>query len=445
MQVSVETTAGLERKMRVVVPAGDFQGRLEERFKQTAKKARLNGFRPGKVPLKEVKRRFGDEIRQEVSMEVIQATCGKALQQQELVAAGQPKVDQVQLEEGQDMTYTVLFEVFPEVEVTSFDQIKVDRPVSKVTKADLDKMVETLRKQRSQYNPVERASQLEDKVNVNLALFIDGEAAEEGTLQDRDILLGSGEMIPGLEEGLVGLKAGQEAEVQATFPEDYREQSFAGKQGTFKVTMNAVQEPELPELDDAFFAQFDVTEGGLQAFRKEVENNMQRELDTTIKAKVKGQVMNALLEQNQVELPKSLVAQEAQRLRAQTASSVAASKEQAEEWLSRLPLEMFEERAQQSTKLSLLVNQIVERHQLKVDQARVDQEIERMASTYEDPQQVIDYYRSNEQQLSQIQSEVLQDQVIDLVLESAQVKDKRMPYEEAVRPEPAASSSAGSD
>lgn len=294
MQVTVENTSDLERKMRVTIPSDEVEVQVTEKIKQTAKQVRLKGFRPGKVPLKEVKRRFGAGIRQEVSSEVIQSTYGQALQQEDINPAGMPKIEDVKIEEGQDLEYTAVFEVFPEVEVAGFDGIEVEKLSSQVEDDDLDKMIQTLREQRTEFSDVERAAVDGDKLNIDFEGFVDDEAFEGGKAESADIVLGSGQMIPGFEEGLIGLSGGDEKDLEVTFPEDYQADNLAGKAAVFKIKVNSVSEPVLPELDDEFFTLFDVKEGGLEAFREEVKSNMQRELDASIKAKVKNQVMDGL-------------------------------------------------------------------------------------------------------------------------------------------------------
>lgn len=432
MQVTVESTEGLERKMRVVVPSEQFESQVKEKLKQTAQRVRINGFRPGKVPVREVKRRYGEGIRQEVSSELIQSTYGEALQKEEINPAGMPQIEEVKIEEGQDMEYTAVFEVFPEVEVAGLEKIQVERLSSEVTDEDLDKMVETLREQHTEYVETDRASADKDKVNLDFEGFVDDEAFEGGKAEGHDIVVGSGTMIPGFEEGLVGLKAGEETDLEVTFPEQYQAENLAGKAAVFKIKINTVSEPQLPELGDEFFKKFDVQEGGLDAFKDEVRMNMTRELDSAIKAKVKNQVMDGLAEQNELLLPKALIDQEVNRMRQEAVQRFGGGNQLDP---SLLPAEMFSDQAEKRVKLGLLVNAIVEKNELTVDADKVKENIETMASSYEDPEQVVNFYYSNEQQLNQIQSMVLEEQVIDFILESAEVTEKSVGYEEAVKPE----------
>lgn len=444
MQVTVETTDGLERKMHVVVPSDQVDAQVDEKIKQTAKQVRIKGFRPGKVPVREVKRRFGDGIRQEVSSEVIQSTYGEALQREAINPAGMPTIEEVKIEEGKDLEYTAIFEVFPEVTLSAFDAIAVERLSSEIEDADLQDMIDTLREQRITFSEVERAAAEGDQVKLDFEGFMDGEAFEGGKAEGADIVLGSGSMIPGFEEGLTGLSAGDEKELEVTFPEQYQAEQLAGKAATFKIKVITVSEPVKPELDDAFFATFDVHEGGLEAFHAEVRANMQRELESALKSRVKNQVMDGLYETNEFDLPKALIDQEVNRMRQEAVQRFGGGSAQIDP--NMLPAEMFSEQAEKRVRLGLIVNAIVEQNDIKPDDARVRETIETMASSYEDPEQVINFYYSNEQQLSQIQGMVLEDQIVDFVLETAQVTDKKVTYQEAVKPdEPAAADAEEQD
>ena len=432
MQVTVETTAGLERKMRVVVPSERVEVQVTEKIKQTAKQAKINGFRPGKVPLREVKRRFGAGIRQEVSSEMIQSTYGEALQKEDINPAGMPKIEEVNIEEGKDLEYTAVFEVFPEVEVSGLENIEVERLSSSIEEADLEKMIDTLREQRLVYAETDRAAAEKDQVNLDFEGFLEDEPFEGGKAEGTDLVLGSGSMIPGFEDGLAGLKADEEKDLKLTFPENYQAENLAGQEVLFKIKVNKVSEPELPELNDAFFEQFDVKEGGVEAFRKEVTNNMKRELDSAIKTKVKDQVMDGLSENNEVDLPQSLIDQEVNRMRQEAVQQFGGG---AQFDPSMLPAEMFTEQAQKRVKIGLIVSSIVDKNNLVADAEAVRETIEEMAATYQEPEDVINYYYSNEQQLSQIQNMVLEGQIVDFVLESAKVIDKTVSYDEAVKRE----------
>ncbi|MEO1817703.1 trigger factor [Pseudomonas sp.] len=430
MQVSVETTSGLERRMTVGIPADRIENEVNKRLQQTAKRARVDGFRPGKVPMSVIRKRFGASAHQEVIGEVIQSSFYEAVMQEKLNPAGAPSVEPKSMEEGKDFEYIATFEVYPEVTLAGFEGISVERPESEVTDADVDTMLETLRKQNTRFEAVERAAENGDQVTIDFVGKIDGEAFQGGTANGTNLVLGSGRMIPGFEEGLVGAKAGDSLTLNVTFPEDYQNLDLAGKAAEFETTVQEVAAPALPELDDEFFAQFGVTEGGLDGFRAEVRKNMERELRQAIKTKVKAQVMDGLLESNTVEVPKALISSEIDRLREQAVQQFGGGNFNA----SQLPAELFEEQAKRRVSLGLIVAEVVKQNDIKPDNDRVRAMVEELASAYQEPEQVVNWYYQNEQQLGEIQSVVLEEQVVDTVLQKAQVTDKKVAYEEAVKP-----------
>ena len=439
MQVSVETTSGLERRMTVGIPADRIQNEVNKRLQQTAKRARVDGFRPGKVPMSVIRKRFGASAHQEVIGEVIQSSFYEAIMQEKLNPAGAPSVEPKSMEAGKDFEYVATFEVYPEVTLAGFEAISVERPESEVTEADVDTMLETLRKQNTRFEAVERAAENGDQVTIDFVGKIDGEAFQGGTANGTNLVLGSGRMIPGFEEGLVGAKAGDSLTLKVTFPEDYQNLDLAGKAAEFETTVQAVAAPALPELDDEFFAQFGVNEGGLEGFRAEVRKNMERELRQAIKTKVKGQVMDGLLKTNTVEVPKALISNEIDRLREQAVQQFGGANIQA----SQLPAELFEEQAKRRVSLGLIVAEVVKQNDIKPDNDRVRAMVEELASAYQEPEQVVNWYYQNEQQLGEIQSVVLEEQVVDTVLQKAQVTDKKVAYEEAVKPAQPAQVEAG--
>lgn len=439
MQVSVETTSGLERRMTVGIPADRIENEVNKRLQQTAKRARVDGFRPGKVPMSVIRKRFGASAHQEVIGEVIQSSFYEAIMQEKLNPAGAPSVEPKSMEAGKDFEYIATFEVYPEVALAGFEAISVERPESEVTDADVDTMLETLRKQNTRFEAVERAAENGDQVTIDFVGKIDGEAFQGGTANGTNLVLGSGRMIPGFEEGLVGAKAGDSLTLNVTFPEDYQNLDLAGKAAEFETTVQAVAAPALPELNDEFFAQFGVSEGGLEGFRAEVRKNMERELRQAIKTKVKGQVMDGLLSTNTVEVPKALISTEIDRLREQAVQQFGGANIQA----SQLPAELFEEQAKRRVSLGLIVAEVVKQNDIKPDNDRVRAMVEELASAYQEPEQVINWYYQNEQQLGEIQSVVLEEQVVDTVLQKAQVTDKKVAYEEAVKPAQPAQVEAG--
>lgn len=317
MQVSVESTSALERRMTIGVPAERIETEVTKRLQQTARRAKVPGFRPGKVPMNVIRQRYEDAARQEALGDLIQATFYEAIVEQKLNPAGAPAVEPKVFEKGKDLEYVATFEVFPEIKLAGFDGIAIERLQADVTDADLDNMLEILRKQNTRFEAVERAAENGDQLNIDFVGKIDGEAFAGGSAKGTPLVLGSGRMIPGFEEALVGVKAGEERVINPTFPADYQNLDLAGKTAEFTVTVNSVSAPQLPELNDDFFALFGIKEGGLEGFRTEVRKNMERELRQAIKSKVKNQVMEGLLAANPVEVPKALIGNEVNRLRVQ--------------------------------------------------------------------------------------------------------------------------------
>lgn len=430
MQVSVETTSGLERRMTVGIPAERIENEVNKRLQQTASRARVDGFRPGKVPMSVIRKRFGGSARQEVIGEVIQSSFYEAVMQEKLNPAGAPSVEPKQLEEGKDFEYVATFEVYPEVQLADFSGISVERIESEVTDADVEKMLDILRKQNTSFETADRPAENGDQLTVDFTGRIDGEAFQGGTASNTQIVLGSGRMIPGFEDGLVGAKAGESRTLDVTFPEDYQNLELAGKAAQFEVVVHAVAAPALPELNDEFFARFGVEEGGLEGFRAEVRKNMERELRQAIKSKTKTQVMDGLLATNEVEVPKALIGSEIDRLRQQAVQQFGGANIKPEQ----LPAELFEEQAKRRVSLGLIVAEVVKQNDIKPDNDRVRAMVEDLASAYQEPQQVINWYYQNEQQLAEIQSVVLEEQVVDTVLQKAKVTDKQVAYEDAVKP-----------
>ncbi|WP_416425828.1 trigger factor [Pseudomonas sp. App30] len=429
MQVSVENTSALERRMTIGVPAERIETEVNKRLQQTARRAKVPGFRPGKVPMSVIRQRYEDSARQEALGDLIQATFYEAVVEQKLNPAGAPAVEPKVFEKGKDLEYIATFEVFPEFAVAGFESINVERLSAEVADADLDKMLEVLRKQNVRFEAADRAAANEDQLNIDFVGKIDGEAFAGGSAQGTQLVLGSGRMIPGFEEGLVGAKAGEERVLTLTFPEDYQNLDLAGKAAEFTVTVNSVAAPTLPELNEAFFNQFGIKETGLEGFRTEVRKNMERELRQAIKTKVKNQVMDGLLAANPIEVPKALLENEVNRLRVQAVQQFGGNIKP-----DQLPAELFEEQAKRRVVLGLIVAEVVKANELKPDEARVREMIQEMASAYQEPEQVVAWYYKNDQQLNEVRSVVLEEQVVDTVLQKASVTDKAVSYEEAVKP-----------
>lgn len=432
MQVSVETTSSLERQMTVTVPAERIENDVASRLKQTARTARIDGFRPGKVPMKVLKRRYGQGVRQEVLGEVIQSSFYEAVTQEKLKPAGGPNIEPKQADEGQDFQYVATFEVYPEVELADFSAAEVEKETSEVSASDVEEMVATLRKQQSDWNETDRAAEDGDRLNIDFEGFKGDEAFDGGKAEGHDLVLGSSTMIPGFETGLIGKKAGDDVELSLSFPEEYHSEELAGQAVTFKIKVNSVSAPELPELNAEFFSKFGINETDIDGFKKEITKNMEREVKQALRAKVKNIVLNELVKVNSVDVPKALIDGEVDRLRQQAVQQFGGG---AEIDASALPAELFSEQAKNRVAIGLLVGELIQSNELKADEDRVRTTVEEMAETYQQPQEVIDYYYGNPEQLAQVEALVLEDQVVDLLLSQAKVTEKTVSYQEAIKPE----------
>ena len=433
MQVSIETTSGLERRLTVGVPAERIEAEVKSRLQKAAGNVKLAGFRPGKVPMKVMQQRFGAGVRQEVLGEVMSQSFREAVIQEKLRPAGQPSIEPKTLEAGKDLEYIATFEVFPEVEVVEIKGFEVEKPVAEVTDADVDNIIEVFRKQQGSWEVVERAAATGDKVNIDYVGTRDGEEFNGGSATGSDLELGSGRMIPGFEDGIAGMKAGEEKTLQLSFPDDYHNEELKGAAVEFKVKLNSVQELVPAELDEELFAKYGVEEGGLETFRSEVRDNMARELKNAVQGKVKQQVMDAVAVAHEaLEVPRALVEREVEAMRNQMFQQFGGAGGRDLDLKSLLPDEMFKENAERRVRLGLVLAELVGKLGLKADGDKVRARIEEMASTYQDPEEVINYYYSNQEQLAAVESSVLEDLMVEKLLENAHITEKACSYQEAL-------------
>jgi trigger factor len=424
MQVSVETLEGLQRKMTVQLPAEKVNEIIDDKLRTIARQVRLDGFRPGKVPLKVVRQRFGDHARQEAYGELIQSTFYEAASGEKLNPAGEPKIEVKDDDEG--FSYIAEFEVVPEVTLKDLSGATLERMTAEVSDADVDEMLEKLRKQRVTWNKVERAARDGDQVTVSFVGKVDGEEFEGGSAQNVPIELGAGRMIEGFEQGILGASAGEERTIHLDFPDDYQAAHLAGKPATFEITVNEVAEPVLPELDEEFARAFGVEEGGLGKLRADIRENMERELAQKLKSKNKEKVMDLLLETNDFTVPRAMIDSEAQRLKEET-------KQQMQGQSSvDLPLDIFREQAERRVKLGMLVAAIVEEQKIEVDEERVRSTVDDFAASYESPQELRDWYFADNERLNPVRNLVLEDQVVDWIMNQVNVVDEQSSFQELV-------------
>lgn len=433
MQVSIETTQGLERKMTIAVPSEQVDTAVNARLQEAAKNIRMNGFRKGKVPLKVVKDRYGKGVRQEVAGELMSQSYYEALNEQSIKPAGQPRIEATKLEEGEDLEFTAVFEVYPEIELPDFSKIKAEQLQADVEDADIDEMIETLRKQRQTWSEVDRAAADKDMVNIDYVGRKDGEEFDGGKAAGTNLVLGSERMIPGFEDGIIGKKPGEEFTLKLTFPEEYQNADLAGQEVEFDLTLNTVSEQTLPEVNEEFYASFGVEEGGMEAFREEVANNMRRELKTATRNKLKNKIMDELLKLVDVTVPAALIAGEVDQLRNQALQQMGGGQNIDK---NMLPDELFREQANRRVVLGLVLGEVIQDQGMKADPDKVRTAVEELASTYESPEEVVNWYYGNEEQLSAVESSVMEDQVFDYIIEQAAVAQKKVSYEDAIKQEP---------
>jgi trigger factor len=437
MQVSLETTSGLERRLTVGIPAVQIETEVEKRLKDAAVNVRINGFRKGKVPMSVVKQRFGGGIRQEVVGDVINKSFYAAVQKENVKPAGQPSIQPKQIAIGKDLEYIATFEVYPTVTLSDLSAFEITRYNAAVTDADIGTMIEVLRKQQGTWSLVDRAAAEGDQVNINFVGTKDGVEFAGGKADNQNLVLGSKSMIPGFEEGIVGLSAGAEKTLNLVFPSDYKAEELKGAAVRFDVTVNTVSSSQLPELNQDFFIKFGVEDGGEQQFREDVKSNMERELSNALKLKVKTQIMDALIASHATELPKALVASEISVLRDQMMQRFG-GQAQSFDVKSLLPDTMFQDEAQRRVTLGLIVGEIINVTHLKPDAKRVQLMIQEVASTYQEPREVVEYYNSNRDLLTGVESAVLEDQVVDHILATAKVVDQASTYDEIIKAKPRA-------
>jgi trigger factor len=432
MQVSVEASTSLERRVTVTVPAEKIDSAVDKKVQETAKTIRLDGFRKGKVPTKVVKKRYGASIRQEVLGDVIQSSYFEALQEAKINPAGMPEIEPKEDAGEGDFSYVAVVEVYPEIELADASGLNIERQAGKITDTDVDNMIEMLRKQQSEWNEVARAAADGDQVNIDFKGFVDGEAFDGGEAAGHDLVIGSGSMIPGFEDGITGMSAGEEKDITVTFPEDYQAEHLAGKEATFKITAHKVSESILPELNEEFYAKFSPKGKGEDDFKAEIRTNMEREMTQALKGKLKNAVLDAYVELNEFDVPKALVKEELGRLKQQALQQFGGGNQQLDP--SILPDEMFQDQADKRVKVGLLAGEVIKANEMAADEDKVKALVEEMAQGYEDPKEFVDYYLNNAEQRSQLEGVVLEDMVVEHLLAAGTVTDTEVDYETAVKP-----------
>jgi len=437
MQVSIETTSGLERKMTIGVPAERIENEVTDRLEKASKNVKLDGFRKGKVPLSVIKQRYGRGIRDEVIGDVVRTCFVEAVTQEKITPAGQPALEPTKDEPGEDFEFVATFEVLPEVKLADFAKVKVAKPVAEVKDEDVQDMLEALRKQQADWETVERAVVEGDEVVIDYVGVRDGEEFEGGSAEDFPLEVGSGKAVPGFEESIVGMSTGDEKVVPVKFPQDYHAEEMRGADVEFTIKLKEVKQAVLPELNDEFFKAYGLEQGGEEVFRSIVRQNMERDLKNALESKTKSRVMEQLFELHKdIEAPLTQIANEMQSLKNQMAQKLGNNEGANKFDPSMLPDDMFMDQAKRRAVVGLIVNEIVQSNEMDVDGALVRERIEGIASTYEKSEEVVNYYYNSPELLKGIEANVLQEQVVQLVLGSADVTEEEVGYQQAVTPDP---------
>ena len=432
MQVVLESPSALERQFTITIPTGDVETEFEAKLAETAKRVRIDGFRPGKVPAKVVRQRYGQAIRQEIVSDLMEKSLGEALSEHDVKPIGQPKIDDVKFEEGSDFSFKATFEVFPELDPILVDGDEIEQTTCKVGAADIKEMIATLREQRKSWKESARAaSKGGDRVTINFEGFVNGEAFDGGEGVDHALVLGSGAMIPGFEDGIVGMKKGDSRDIEVTFPEDYQAEELKSKTATFKIEVTKLERGELPTVDEAFIQSFGVDSGDEKDFKAELKEQMQRELSLTLKNMNKTKVFDVLLEKNaDTPVPESAIKSEIHTLKHQAVERFGGGQQFDPH---QLPDELFAEQAERRVRLGILLGATVKKLGLAADPDRVRALIDEMAAAYDDAEQVVNFYYSNDENLKQVEALAVEEQVAEKLLESAKAKTIDMSYADVMK------------
>jgi trigger factor len=425
MQVSVESISKLERRMQVQVPAERVSKEIAARLKKLSRTARLNGFRPGKAPLNVIRQQFGMQVHREVIGELLQSSFAEAVTERQLSPAGSPRIEPQSIDEGQDLKYVATFEVFPEVALQPMESLDLERVTAEVTDADVDAMIERLRKQQLKYTPVTRPAATGDKVTIDFLGTIDGAEFAGGKGENIGIVLGEGRMLPQLEQGLLGAAPGEHRDISVNFPADYRATELAGKEAAFSTAIKTVQAPALPELDEEFCKSFGVSEGGIPKLREDVAANMRRELEQNLRARNKTAVMEKLYQANPIDVPNALLESQIRDMQ------IEAMRRTGSKDVSQAPArEPLVEPARRRVALGLIFNDVIRRENLVVDPKRANERLDEMVGAYGDPAAMKRAYQQNADAMRQVESLALEDQVVDWILAHAKVRETVSSFKE---------------
>ncbi len=429
MQASLETLSALERRLKVAVPVTQINTEVENRLKRLQRTVKLHGFRPGKVPMKVVVQQFGPKVRQEVLGDTVEKTFGEAVREKNLRVAGYPKIEAKPGTDAEaEFEFTATFEVFPDVKIGELSAATIERPMVSVGDAEVEKTIEVLRKQRVRHADVRRPASSGDAVMIDYAGSIDGKPFEGGSAQNQSLVLGEGRLLPDFEAALIGMNADETKSFELTFPADYHGTEVAGKKAQFEIKLHSVQEQILPEVDAEFAKGLGVEDGDLQKMRTDVRANLEREVKRRIQTRVKDQALMALLESATLEVPKSLIDMEIERLSEQMKENLRGRGMKPE--TMNMPREMFEQEARRRVSIGLILNELVKQHAIKAQPDQIKAMIEEYAESYEHPEEVVRWYYQSGDRVREVEAVVLENNVVEWVLGNAKVVKKSTPFEE---------------
>ena len=426
MQVSLETTGNLERKITVEVPGEKIHTAVEKKLQDMTRSVKLPGFRPGKVPLGVVRQRFGKQVHQEVLADTMQSSYREAIHQEKLRPVGTPRIERLDPESAQDLKYAATFEVYPEIELADVAGFEIETAQAEVTNEDVEDMLEKLRRQKMRWRAVDRVAEKDDRVNIDFKGMLDGETFPGGSQDDFAVVLGSDTLLPEFEQQLEGVKKGDAKPIEVTFPKDYRQPELAGKQVVFDVQVKKVEAGSLPELDEHFVRELGIEDGKIETLHAELRRNLETELEQSKQSFDKNQVMQKLFESNQFELPAGLLEQEVRSVFEQAKRNLNLEDE------SKLPKAQLEEQARRRLSLGLIIGEIVRQNEIRLDAGRVRQHIQAIASGYDKPEDVVQYYTNSVEARAGIESQVMEEQVVDWVLEQARQTTRSFTFDEMV-------------
>ena len=424
IEANLEDKGGLKRTLVITVPVDAVDTQINSRLQTLSKTTKINGFRSGKIPMKVIRSRFLPQVEQEVAGELVQANFYRAITEQELQPAGNPEIDTQGVTAGSAFEFTANFEVFPTIELADLSSAEATRTSAEVADADIEKMILNLRTQRAEWNEVERAAALNDQVKIDFKGSVDGELFDGGSAEGIDLALGSGQMIPGFEDNLVGVSAGDEKTFTVTFPAEYGSDELAGKEAEFAVKVISVSESTLPELDQEFIISLAVEQGTEEALRDKVRENMTRELEQRLEAQIKETAFDLLLAANDIDLPETLVNSEANNL-----AHRAHAGQEPDDGHHHHDLEPHLDDARRRVALGLLLSEIVRVHELTADADKIRANIDRMAEPFDDKEAFVNFYYSQPERLSEIENVVLEAEIVDWILNQAKVVDQTSDFD----------------